>query len=156
MKTSIDDLFGRYEAGALTRREMVQALLLLFGAAPVSAQTAGPALTATRIDHVSILVSDLERSRSYYEELFGAKARAQNNLVQLALGPASHITLAQNQDRKGTIDHVALTVEGLTIDQALAAAKRAKPDSNFHVESDGVTYFTDPDGTRLQLVARPA
>ena len=156
MKTTVDELFNGYEAGRLTRRQVVQGLLLVATAPVAVAAQAPSALHGTTIDHVSILVRDLARSRAFYEELFGGKSRTgAGNLVQVALNGPSHLTLTLNPDRAGTLDHVAVVVDGVTTDQALAAARRVDGAAKFEVDTDGVTYFRDPDGTRLQLVARP-
>ena len=72
METLINDLVNRLERGGITRRQLIQNLAALVAVGgtteTVSAQAAG--LHGTGIDHVSILVSDLQRSEAFYRDLF--------------------------------------------------------------------------------------
>src|SRR5215208_1432689 len=72
MEPIVADLVSRFEQGALTRRQLIQALSMLV-AAPAAAVEGGqaPALHGTGIDHVSILVTDLQRSAAFYQRVFG-------------------------------------------------------------------------------------
>src|ERR1041384_874656 len=69
----ITDLVSRFERGALSRRQLIQALSMLVAAGPaagaVAAQT--PGLQGTGIDHVSVVVSDMPRSTAFYQRVFG-------------------------------------------------------------------------------------
>ena len=68
MKPIISDLVERYDRGRLSRRELIQGLTLLAAAGSAAAADA-PAdngLVASGIDHVSVLVSDLQRSVAFY------------------------------------------------------------------------------------------
>ena len=78
MKSVISNLVERFENGNLSRRDLVQGLTMLFAAASVPMRSAtaadtpaAPGLTPTGIDHVSVLVSDVERSAKFYQDLFG-------------------------------------------------------------------------------------
>jgi catechol-2,3-dioxygenase len=76
METIIADLVNRFEAGGLTRRQLIQGLATLMAActspAPNAAQAGG--LRATGIDHVSVLVNDLQQSATFYQSVFGMTA----------------------------------------------------------------------------------
>jgi len=66
----ISDLINRFERGALTRRELIGAIALLSGAGaavPASAAT----LKSASINHVSVLVTDMQRSLDFYGRVFG-------------------------------------------------------------------------------------
>ena len=72
MDSIVDDLVGRFERGALTRRQLIQGLSALVAAAGASPATAQPGpLRGMGIDHVSILVTDLQRSAAFYQRVFG-------------------------------------------------------------------------------------
>ena len=74
MKPIISDLVNRYETGRLSRRELIQGLALLVTATSVPAATATTQpLPATGIDHVSVRVSDMDKSVAFYSSLFGLK-----------------------------------------------------------------------------------
>lgn len=113
-----------------------------------------PVLQGATINHVSILVSNLNRSTDFYAAVFGARIRSQRpDQVQLALAnKACHLTLNLNQERPGTVDHVALGVEGFIADRAMAAVKQRRPSARREQDPAGF-YVYDPDGTRLQVVS---
>src|SRR5689334_23411211 len=77
MKSEISNLVERFESGNLSRRDLVQGLALLFASAGAARSamaaeaTPPPGLTATGVDHVSVLVSDVNRSARFYQDLFG-------------------------------------------------------------------------------------
>src|SRR5690242_21884432 len=84
---TIEILVRQFEEGRLTRRQLVQGLLVL-AASPVLAQEhpAG-AFRATGIDHVQITVSDLKATQQFYEKLFGATSRPTGSTqLSLAIG----------------------------------------------------------------------
>src|SRR5437763_5192318 len=68
----ISNLVKSFEKGALTRRELIRGLAILTAASGSAAggpQEAG--LRGERVDHVSIQVSNLQRSIDFYKSLFG-------------------------------------------------------------------------------------
>ena len=150
METTISGLLQRYEHGTLTRRDLVAGLaaLVAAGGRTASAQSA-PVLKATRIDHVSVQVSDLARSKDFYTKAFGLKVRMEEaNLVQL--GSDDHGFLVLRKDTPAAkVDHFGISVVGFTremVTQALKvhgmAPKDDKGAMGFHA--------TDPDGYSIQ------
>jgi catechol 2,3-dioxygenase-like lactoylglutathione lyase family enzyme len=150
--SNLNNVFNQYDAGKLTRRQLVQAILLL-AAGQAEAQTSS-ALQGATINHVSILVSDLNRSVDFYAQVFGARIRSQlPEQVQLALtNRACHLTLNLSRERVGAIDHVALGVEGFAAESAITAVNRLKPDAKIERDPAGF-YIYDPDGIRVQVVS---
>ena len=77
MEAMISNLLSRFEKGALSRRELIQGLAMLAAASGAAsgalAQDAG--IKAAKIDHVSIQVSDLPRSRRLLSEDVRADCR---------------------------------------------------------------------------------
>ncbi len=79
MQTRIDQLVAEYETARLTRRELLSALALAGTSAALtgrsmSAQTRPQVLRARSIKNVGIVVSDLQRSAAFYQELFDLPA----------------------------------------------------------------------------------
>ena len=70
MTALIDRLFDSYDRGRLSRRGLVRTLVPLFAAVPASA---ADTLTVKSLNHVTLFVSDVERSR---EDLIRAVDRA--------------------------------------------------------------------------------
>src|SRR5881296_1430091 len=108
MEAVISSLLKRFERGALTRRELIQGLAMLTTATGTAsaalAQEAG--LKATKIDHVSIQVSDLPRSIAFYQKIFGLSVVSEdkpNEIVRLGMG-RSLVSLHQKSPM-GIVDH---------------------------------------------------
>lgn len=158
MDAIITELVRRFERGGLTRRQLVQGLAALVAAGgasrPVAAQPGG--LTATGINHTSVLVSDLQRSAEFYQRVFGLSPVSEdraNRILRLGAGGtgvANTMVSLRQQEPPGLIDHFAISVEGFNRDavtQVLGQHGLA-PDQNlefgFHVK--------DPDGAVVQIV----
>ena len=150
MESTISVLLQRYEHGTLTRRDLVAGLaaLVAAGGTGASAQSA-PTLKATRIDHVSVQVSDLQRSKDFYTKAFGLKVRMEDaNLIQL--GSDAHGFLVLRKDTPAAkVDHFAISVDGMTkelVTQALKPFGMAPKD-----EKNALGFYaTDPDGYSIQ------
>ena len=114
METIIDDLVHRFQRGALTRRQLIQGLSMLVAAAgtprATAAQTSG--LRGTSVDHVSILVSDLQHSATFYRDLFGMTQVSEDKPNQiLRLGTNRTIVSLRREGQPGTVDHFAIRVQ---------------------------------------------
>ncbi len=154
MQRIVDNLLDQYERGTLTRRQLAQALLLvaLPSAAQVTQQTS--ALRPASFDHVAIAVSDISRSREFYEKLFGATvaSRPDGSQFQFPLArKPQHVNLNKAENGKVGIDHFAITVEDFVLDRAIAAVKRAIPEAKVEAATDGSIDIFDPDGVRIQI-----
>ena len=167
MDPVISDLLDRYERGRLSRRELVSGLSALAAAgaaAPALAQAPTPAMKATNIDHVSILVTDLQRSADFYTRLFGLSPVSEDKEHKiLRLGPKAPtgpigpnvprgavIVSLRQEPPAGKVDHWCFKVDGFSQEAATAALK-----------SHGVTpaqsveygfYVKDPDGVVVQMI----
>ena len=64
METAISDLVKRFEAGTLSRRQLIRGLTMLAAGAAFPAYAQDTPFTSTRIDHISVQVTDLPRSRA--------------------------------------------------------------------------------------------
>jgi catechol 2,3-dioxygenase-like lactoylglutathione lyase family enzyme len=153
METMIADLVNRFEGGGLTRRQLIQSLSMLMAAATSpaegDAQTGG--LLGTGIDHVSVLVNDLQRSALFYQSVFGMTPVSEDKPNQiLRLGMKRTIVSLRHEPPAGVVDHFAITVENFNreaVTQRLAS-HGLTPQQNvqfgFHIK--------DPDGAVVQIV----
>jgi len=149
MEHEISTLIRRYENGSLSRRELVGALAVL-AVAPGSASAAPAGFESAGINHVSVTVSDLNRSVEFYRRVFALPVAPQNgnNLVQLGVGK-QHLSIRQGSPVG--VDHFAIGIERFNKDAVIADLKargatgRDDPGVGFHVN--------DPDGTQVQLIA---
>ena len=153
METIVADLVRRFERGGLTRRQLIQGLSMLVtagGALPAdAAQTGG--LRGTGIDHVSILVSDLQHSATFYQSLFGMTPVSEDKPNQiLRLGQKRTIVSLRHEGPSGIVDHFAISVENFNEQAVTEQLKQhgLTPQRNvqfgFHIK--------DPDGVVVQIV----
>jgi catechol 2,3-dioxygenase-like lactoylglutathione lyase family enzyme len=153
MDRIVDDLVTRFEAGTLTRRHLVQGLAALAAAGasgPAAAQQAP--LKSTRIDHISIQTSDLQRSIDFYSRIFGLKVINEDKPNEIArMGVTNIIVSLHHKAPTAIVDHFAIAIEGFDRDataKALAAhglEAQQNLDYGFHVR--------DPEGVPVQIVA---
>jgi catechol-2,3-dioxygenase len=153
METIIADLVNRFEGGGLTRRQLIQGLSMLMAtgtsAAAGAAQPAG--LRGTGIDHVSILVNDLQRSATFYQSVFGMTPLSEDKPNQiLRLGMKKTIVSLRHEGPAGVVDHFAISVENFnreTVTERLAPHGLI-PQQNVQFGF----YIKDPDGVVVQIV----
>jgi catechol 2,3-dioxygenase-like lactoylglutathione lyase family enzyme len=161
MSAEIETLVRKFEARGLTRREMVAAIAGLVASAaaqPASAQTA--VAQAKTINHVSIGVTDVEKSASFYKALLGLKevSRPGNGGINLGLG-GSFLGVYKIPNTVGRAHHFCLGVDDYDptriADRLKAQGVTARVDTNPANRTSGgdQLYFNDPDGTMVQLSA---
>lgn len=157
MKAIVRDLMARFDSGRLTRRELLQGLSALAAAAQAAPAAAQPsALKSARIDHTSVLVSDLQRSADFYRRVFGLVPVSEdkaNRILRLGTGGtgvnATLVSLRQ-ENPAGSIDHFAIRVEGFNREAVTGILQQhgLMPQQNiefgFHIK--------DPDGAVVQIV----
>jgi catechol 2,3-dioxygenase-like lactoylglutathione lyase family enzyme len=158
--TTIDSLISQFEQKGLTRRELVAALTMLISgsSAATSAQSTQVAQGRT-LNHASLAVSDVEKSAAFYGKLLGLKevSRPGNGGINLGLG-SSFLGVYKIQE-PGRVHHVCIGVDDYDPERTAARLKeqgiQATVDRNPANRTSGgdQLYFTDPDGTRMQLSA---
>src|ERR1700739_25488 len=88
MEHTIDTLVRQFERGRLTRRQLVQGLLVVAATPVLGQERFAGAFRATCIDHVQITVPDLKATQQFYEKLFGVTTTSPSP-TQLSLGLGS-------------------------------------------------------------------
>ena len=156
MEPIINDMVRRFEDGGLTRRQLIQGLSALVAASQArgaSAAAASPpaSLTATGIDHVSVLVSDPDKSATFYKSLFGLTVLSEDREHGiLRMGAKRVIVSIRKEKPYGTVDHFGVGIENF--DRAAVTRtlmqRGLKPDENWQYGF----YVKDPDGVNVQLV----
>jgi catechol 2,3-dioxygenase-like lactoylglutathione lyase family enzyme len=153
MTTAISDLLNRYERGVVTRRELIAAIATLFaGATP----RAAVGLKVSRLDHISLQVSDLQRSRDFYANLFAASINPTPrpaNEVRLDLGDSATLVL-RRAGAPGQVNHLGMKLE--SFDRASVArqlrASAITPIDEPNVPGTPGFHVVDPDGFKVQLL----
>ena len=71
MLKEIDGMVKSYEQGRLSRRQLISALtaLAILPSGAVSSSTKTPVFQAKSLNHVSLAVSDIERSTDFYSRV---------------------------------------------------------------------------------------
>ena len=96
MTQIISDLLASYEHGMLSRRQLVQGLAAL-AAGGYAVPASGSTFQGMGLNHIAIRVSNVQRSRDFYEKVFGLPLiRESESSCFLGLGK-NFLTLFQNQ-----------------------------------------------------------
>jgi len=152
METLISDLVTRFERGSLSRRQLIQGLAML-----AATGTAAPALgqqtpfSSTRIDHISVQVTDLARSIEFYRTIFGLKILNEdkpNAIVRM--GVTRTIVSLHQKPPTGIVDHFAIAVDGFN--QESATKTLAQHGLAAQTNLDYGFYVRDPEGIPVQIV----
>jgi catechol 2,3-dioxygenase-like lactoylglutathione lyase family enzyme len=107
---------------------------------------------ATELNHLFVRARDPERSRAFYEKLFGPpKRRLASGSVLFEFG-SSEVGIGAIPNRPIGIDHFCISVEGFSMETAGARlrSQRLTPERLY---ADDELYFRDPDGILVQLAA---
>ena len=151
MDSAISTLLGRYESGKISRRAFVQGMAALAATAAGSRTAAAADFKVDSVNHVSLLVSDLQKSADFYKRVLGAPVE-KRGAEMLATYGSNRLVMRVGKPA-GTVDHIGLGVETFN-QEALAAELKARgvassvgarPGPGFH--------FRDPDGFAIQLQA---
>ena len=158
MIRSLESLIGRFEAGYLGRREFIQGVLALATAAIVPGEVRAAQRTsgglarprAASLNHVTLAVSDIERSSEFYGRVLGAtEVSRQPNGINLGLGGDSFLGL-YDIDPPPRIHHFCVGVEGFEIEEAAEELRSVGVAPTIRQDRPEL-YFQDPDGVTVQL-----
>jgi catechol 2,3-dioxygenase-like lactoylglutathione lyase family enzyme len=151
----INDMVQRFERGRLSRRELIQGLSLLVAASQAQAVAPGAiqptGLAAAGIDHVSVLVSDLERSATFYKNLFGLTVLSEDKEHGILRLGSKHVIISIRTEKPyGRVDHFGVRVENFNKDTVTKTLQQ------HGLEADETWqygyYVKDPDGVNVQLL----
>ena len=128
-------------------------------------------ITTSAVHHVTLTVTDFERSTGFYTGLlgfqlammFGPRAILSNGQFVLALtpppDPAQAISNDQFNENRVGLDHISLAVENRAVLETAAALFDAQGISHGEIKDLGadlaiyVLAFRDPDNIQLELTA---
>jgi catechol 2,3-dioxygenase-like lactoylglutathione lyase family enzyme len=163
MSAAIDGLVQQFETRQISRRELVASLTAIVAGA-ASAASAQPAATgavaqAKTLNHVSLAVTDVEKSAEFYSNLLGVKvvSRPGNGGINLGLG-TSFFGLYKLAN-PGTVNHCCIGVDNFDPDaisaRLTARGVKSRVDRNPANRTSGgdQLYFTGPDNENIQLGA---
>ena len=154
MEKTISRLLAAYEAGALTRRQVITGLTgLMVTATAASAAT----LSGDALDHISLLVGDRDRSTAFYRDVLGLvepPGARPDGSVRLNLPGSGYLTLRKGTP-SGSVDHFCIRLNRFD-KEAVTQQLKARgivpiDDPNFTGTGAGF-HITDPNGLSVQLV----
>jgi catechol 2,3-dioxygenase-like lactoylglutathione lyase family enzyme len=165
MISAIKSLVDAFETHRLSRRELVASLAALVAAGPSASAQAAPVPQISQvaqgrtINHVSLAVTDVERSAQFYSRLLGLRevSRPGNGGINLGLG-TSFLGLYKLAN-PGSVNHCCIGVDDYDPIRIAASLKeigvQARIDTNPANRTSGgdQLYFRDPDNTNVQLSA---
>jgi len=158
MHEAIAGLVTRYDAGAMSRRELIAALAALAGlASKAAAQTGGPAFKVEGINHLSYEVSHVARTRDFYVNVLGMRLDSETpTQANLFCGDNELIVRAAPKGvHAPRVDHVAYTIPDWDTDRVKAELERRalKPrlDLGGLPRGTGSFHVHDPEGYDVQI-----
>jgi catechol 2,3-dioxygenase-like lactoylglutathione lyase family enzyme len=157
MESTISGLLTRYEAGKLTRRDLIKGLALLAAAGMTASSAAAAGPRGITLDHIALQVSDVKRSRDFYVKVFGLAENTSpraNSSLRVDFLQGGFLTL-QDFNPGGQLDHLCIKLEDFDKTAATEQLKgygitpidlpaSAVGGAGFHV--------LDPDGFKVQLL----
>jgi catechol 2,3-dioxygenase-like lactoylglutathione lyase family enzyme len=161
MHDEVERLIGLYDGGAITRRQLLQGLLAAGLGARVAPGTpnpvagpgqSAPVFQARSINHVTLYVSDVARSKAFYQSLTGLPVRAEDpTFCELRLENSFLGLYAPDAGQRFGFDHFCFGIEQYDPAAALARLKATVPDAQPTLEPGNQVYVRDPDGVRVQF-----
>ena len=154
MSEAIESLVTKYDRGVINRRQLLSALASL-AALPVTAaesESKPPAFEAKSLNHVTLSVSNVEKSRQFYSSILGVSTvSTQKNGINLGLGESFLGLYAIKEPPR--VNHFCV---GLDEFHVQVAAERLKQFgiSPFVRKDKPEVYFQDPDGITVQLESK--
>src|SRR5215467_16198351 len=146
MTNTISRLLEAYEKGKMSRRQLVQGLALL-AAGSSTAQAAG--FQGNSVNHISLQVSNLQRSTDFYQRVFGCSVNKRDGNNQLMFGKDFLVLRPGNPP--GKVDHFAIGVDNFNQD-AVAADLKARGDTPINQQGGNFGFhILDPDGFPVQI-----
>jgi len=153
MEAIISNLLRRFEKGALSRRDLVQGLLALTAASSTASAAAfqETPFKSTRIDHISIQVTDLPRSIAFYQKVFGLSILNEDKANEIVrMGTTRTIVSLHHKPPTGIVDHYAIAIDGFDRDAVTRALKQHGLTAEENL--DYGFYVRDPEGVPVQIV----
>lgn len=121
-----------------------------------------PAVEVTGLDHLVLVVADVERSVAWYRDELGLEPlrldqwrRGEVLFPSVRVDPATIVDLLQGERTGSNVDHLCLVVEQVDL-AAVAASGRFDvvdgPATRWGAKGDGTSlYVRDPDGNVVEL-----
>jgi catechol 2,3-dioxygenase-like lactoylglutathione lyase family enzyme len=157
MKTGVEELVQEYDSGRLSRRSFVASLSALMLAPAATARAQSSAIEVSTLNHVSLLVSDVQRSTEFYQNVLGMPIQTyqgQGSVPSLRVGSGPQfVALAQVPNRAPGYIHCCFGIEGFNHERVMDTLADHGVEGHIRMRENEVPEltFNDPDGIELQL-----
>ena len=150
MTDLIEGMLDAYHRGEVSRRQLVAGLTgLVAGRRAVSAPA--PTFRAAGWNHLALRVTDVARSRDFYQNLFGMPVLSQSG-SSCFLGVGKEGFLALVRGEQAGLDHYCIALEQFGAETVFEELERQGLKPRRPPGTDRV-YFRDPDGLVVQVSA---
>jgi len=110
-----------------------------------------------QIDHASVLITDVERSRSFYRDLLGLKEIAKPKTFDFVvlwfdLGDQQLHLLLKHQPDSRSPRHFALRVKDVQTARSYFRAKSVPVEETTPIPGADRFFIYDPDGNRIEII----
>ena len=153
MEATISNLVKQFERGSISRRQLIQGLVAVTAAGGASAGAAfqETPFKPTRIDHISVQVTDLPRSIAFYQKVFGLTILGEDKPNEIVrMGTTRIIVSLHHKPPTGIVDHYAIAIEGFDREGVTRALKQQGLTAEENL--DYGFYVRDPEGIPVQIV----
>ncbi len=149
MEKIISRMLDSYEGGAVSRRQLIQGLVAVAAAAQAGSASAST-FQGMEINHVALRVTNVPRSRDFYQEHFSLPVvRQDSGACFLGMGK-NFLALFHNPN--AGMDHFCIAINNYKADSVMAELERQGLNPRRPAGSNRV-YFPDPDGLEVQVSA---
>ena len=109
-------------------------------------------MKTVKIDHISIQVTDMARSREFYEKIFGLKVLSEDKENEIVrMGVTRIIVSLHHKQPVGIVDHFAIAIDDFN--REAVTAELAKLGLKAEQNLDYGFFVRDPEGVPVQIVA---
>jgi catechol 2,3-dioxygenase-like lactoylglutathione lyase family enzyme len=148
MTNTISRLLEAYEKGKISRRHLVQGLALL-AAGSRAAEAAG--FQGNSVNHISLQVSNLQRSTDFYQRVFGCTVNKRDGNNQLVFG--KEFLVLREGKPAAKVDHFAIGVDNFN-KESVTADLKTRGTTPIDQQGGGFGFHVlDPDGFPVQISA---
>ena len=163
MIEQLEQLLAMHESGVLDRRQLLGALVATLTSPrhPMRSDYARSALRRGRtLNHVTLSVSDISRSKAFYGQLLGLgfkSDRSEQAIFQLENGALVLDSYeGKSADHPRGIDHFCVGLDTYEPQTTFAGLRQQFPKAVISLEKGrkgDQVYIRDPDGSQVQLCA---
>ena len=157
MQHAIESIVDGYDRGLLTRRQLIGHLVAVATAmsgTAVASQSGSQksTFTATGLDHIALSVTDVARSRAFYEKHLGLKVMRDGGEQSCFLHCGDNF-VALFRSKEPAMHHYCYAIDDYEPDTAVEKLQAAGLTVR---RAQNRVYFDDPDGLEVQVAAAHA